>query len=201
MDTPMGQPTVLTPAEEQLLVSYILHMAVIGFPLTVNDLFTEVQKIVMSDGRKHKMKDGKPGELWRCWDYCSCHYRYLLLLIFIYFYFRGSLNTLIHWKHSLKSANYLSNVKKSNTETMEEVNWKKNLTLWCLDIMRSILTSHLKVIKTPQNVHKMCFWCVLMTFICEVKIDLIMSRHHYVKSIFLLTSSIVQVFDLLTSDK
>ena len=103
MDTPMGRPTVLTPAEEQLLVSYILHMAVIGFPLTVNDLFTEVQKIVLSDGRKHKMKDGKPGELWRCWDYCSCHYRYLLLLIFIYFYFRCSLNTLIHWKHSLKT--------------------------------------------------------------------------------------------------
>ena len=63
MDTPMGRPTVLTPAEEQLLISYILHMAVIGFPLTVNDLFTEVQKIILSDGRKHKMKDGKPGEL------------------------------------------------------------------------------------------------------------------------------------------
>ena len=76
---------------------------------------------------------------------------------------------------------------------------KKNLTLWCLDIMRPILTSHLKVIKTPQNVHKMCFWCVLMTFICEVKIDLIMSRHHYVKfffSINLLHSSSFWLFDI-----
>ena len=58
----MGRPTVLAPTEEQLIVTYILYMAVIRFPLTVNDLFTEVQKIVLSTGRKHTMKDGKPGE-------------------------------------------------------------------------------------------------------------------------------------------
>ena len=46
MDTPMGRPTVLTAAEEQLLVTYILHMAVIGFPLTFNDLFLEVFCVV-----------------------------------------------------------------------------------------------------------------------------------------------------------
>ena len=62
MDTPMGRPTVLTPAEEQLLVTYILHMAAIGFPLMLNDLFIEVQKIVLSDGRPHMMKNSKPGE-------------------------------------------------------------------------------------------------------------------------------------------
>ena len=62
MDTPMGRPTILTAVEEQLLMTYILHMAVIGFPLTLNDLFLEVQKIVLSDGRPNMMKNGKPGE-------------------------------------------------------------------------------------------------------------------------------------------
>ena len=62
----------------------------------------------------------------------------------------------------------LSDVKKSNSWTMEEVPKKE------LDIMRSILGSHLMIIKTSQNVHKM-FRVVLMTFTCEVKIGLIKS--------------------------
>ena len=62
MDTPMGRPTVLTVAEEKLLVTYVLHMAMIGFPLMLSDLCVEVQKIVVSDGRRNPMKDGKPGE-------------------------------------------------------------------------------------------------------------------------------------------
>ena len=40
-----------------------------------------------------------------------------------------------------------------------------------------------------------------MTFIFEVKFDLTKFEPHYVKLIFLLTSSIVEMFDFLTLDK
>ena len=66
--------------------------------------------------------------------------------------------------------------------------------------MRSILRSHLMIIKTPQNVHKICFRGVLVIFTCEVKFDLIKFEPHYVK-FFFRTSSIVKLFDILTFDK
>ena len=68
-------------------------------------------------------------------------------------------------------------------------------------MMRSILRSDLMIIKTPQNVHKICFRGVLVTFTCEVKFDLIKFKPHYVKFFFFRTSSIVMVFDILTFDK
>ena len=67
-------------------------------------------------------------------------------------------------------------------------------------MMRSILRSDLMIIKTPQNVHKICFRGVLVTFTCEVKFDLIKFEPHYVV-LFFRTSSIVMVFDILTFDK
>ena len=51
-------------------------------------------------------------------------------------------------------------------------------------MMRSILRSDLMIIKTPQNVHKICFRGVLVTFTCEVKFDLIKFEPHYVKFFF-----------------
>ena len=68
-------------------------------------------------------------------------------------------------------------------------------------MMRSILRSDLMIIKTLQNVHKICFRGVLVTFTCEVKFDLIKFEPHYVKFFFFRTSSIVKVFDILTFDK
>ena len=50
--------------------------------------------------------------------------------------------------------------------------------------MRSILRSDLMIIKTPQNVHKICFRGILVTFTCEVKFDLIKFEPHYVKFFF-----------------
>ena len=64
----------------------------------------------------------------------------------------------------------------------------------------SILTSHMMVTKTPQNVHRKCFLTILMTFIFDVKIDVNMCEPHYVNLFFLWTSSIVYVFDFLTFD-
>ena len=52
------------------------------------------------------------------------------------------------------------------------------------------------IIKTPQNVHKICFRGVLVTFTSEVKFE-----PHYVKFFFFQTSYIVKVFDILTFDK
>ena len=41
------------------------------------------------------------------------------------------------------------------------------------------------VIKTTQNVHKLCFQAILMTFTCDLKIDLIVFEPHHVKLFFL----------------
>ena len=61
--------------------------------------------------------------------------------------------------------------------------------------------------KNPQNVHRKCFWTILVTFIFDIKIDVIMCEPHYVNLFFLWTSPIVCVwlfdiwhlFDILTS--
>ena len=60
----------------------------------------------------------------------------------------------------------MSNVKKSNTWTMEEVH-KNKLTY----ILTSILTSHIKVIKIGQKYFLWTFSVFLVTIICDVKID------------------------------
>ena len=60
--------------------------------------------------------------------------------------------------------------------------------------------SHMMVTKNPQNVHRKCFWTILVTFIFDVKIDVNMCEPHYVNLFFLWTSSIVCVFDFLTFD-
>ena len=60
--------------------------------------------------------------------------------------------------------------------------------------------SHMMVAKNPQNVHRKCFWTILVTFIFDVKIDVNMCEPHYVNYFFLWTSSIVCVFDFLTFD-
>ena len=55
-----------------------------------------------------------------------------------------------------------------------------------------------------QNTSKTYFMnicSVLMIIKSDLKIDLIISELHYVKFFFLLTSSIDQVFDILTFDK
>ena len=49
-----------------------------------------------------------------------------------------------------------------------------------------------------QNVHGKYFWPILITFICDVKIDVNIFEPHYVNLFFVSTSSIVYVFDFLT---
>ena len=57
----------------------------------------------------------------------------------------------------------------------------------------------MKVTKIVQK-HFLCtFWGFLVTIICDVKIDANMCEPHYVNLFFLWTSSIVHVFDFLTS--
>ena len=63
----------------------------------------------------------------------------------------------------------------------------------------SILTWNMKVTKIVQK-HFLCtFWGVLVTIICDVKIDVNMCELHYV-NFFWWTSSIVHAFDFLTFD-
>ena len=78
----------------------------------------------------------------------------------------------------------------------KKINWHNEVhTYW-----RQFLTSHMMVTKNPQNGHRKCFWTILVTFIFDVKIDVNMCEPHYVNLFFLLTSSIVCVFDFLTFD-
>ena len=79
---------------------------------------------------------------------------------------------------------------------MEEVQKKNKLTQWGSQILTSILTSDMKVIKTAQ---KYFLW-TLVTIICDVKIDVNICEPHYVNLFFFWTSSIVQVFDFLRFD-
>ena len=51
--------------------------------------------------------------------------------------------------------------------------------------------------KTPENVHKICFWVIWRIFKCGFKIDLIIFLPAYVKLLF---SSLVQQFDFFTID-
>ena len=63
----------------------------------------------------------------------------------------------------------------------------------------SILTSHMMVTKNLQNVHRKCFWTILVTFIFNVKIDINMCEPHYVNLFFfvnLLHSLCVSLFDI-----
>ena len=95
---------------------------------------------------------------------------------------------------------FKKDVKKSNTWTMEEVHKKINWHNEVHKILTSILMSHMMVTKNPQNVHRKCFWTILVTFIFDVKIDVNMCEPHYVNLFFVWTSFIVHMFDFLTFD-
>lgn len=56
-----GAPTALTKAEEDQLVKYVLYSQRVGYPLTMEELRTEVQKIVGLHNRKTPFTDGRPG--------------------------------------------------------------------------------------------------------------------------------------------
>ena len=73
---------------------------------------------------------------------------------------------------------------------------KIKLTQWGSQILTSILMSQMMVTKNPQNVLRKYFWAILMMFISD---DINMCEPHYVNLFFLWTSSIVQMFDYLTS--
>ena len=62
----------------------------------------------------------------------------------------------------------------------------------------SILTSHMNVTKNPQNVDRNYIWPILMTSMCDVKIDINICEPHYVNLFFvnLLHSPGVLFFDI-----
>ena len=74
---------------------------------------------------------------------------------------------------------------------MEEVHKKIKLTQWGSQILTSILTSDMKVIKIAQKYFLWTFQVFLVTIICDVKIDVNICEPHCVNLIFLWTSSIV----------
>ena len=71
---------------------------------------------------------------------------------------------------------------------------QKKLTQWGSQILTSILTSHMIVTKNTQNVHRKYFWPTLMTFICDIKINI--NICHYLSSVMM---SLCQFIFLWTS--
>ena len=64
--------TILTPAEESMLVQWSLHMADIGYGRTREQLCLTVKKILDKDGRQNPFWDNFPG---RDWWYASGYTR------------------------------------------------------------------------------------------------------------------------------
>ena len=59
-----GPATVLTSAEEDMLVQWSLHMADIGYGRTREQLCLTVKKILDKDGRPNPFRDNYPGKDW-----------------------------------------------------------------------------------------------------------------------------------------
>ena len=58
----IGASTVLTPAEEDVLVLWLQSCLKRGFPRQDENLLNEVQKILIEDERDNPFKDSKPGK-------------------------------------------------------------------------------------------------------------------------------------------
>ena len=59
-----GPDTVLTAAEEEKIVEYIVHMSKIGYGRTKENVSRIVQKILVEEGRPKPFKDNLPGRKW-----------------------------------------------------------------------------------------------------------------------------------------
>ena len=77
----------------------------------------------------------------------------------------------------------MSNVKKSNTSTMDEVHKKFNLTQWGSHTIRSILRRNMKIIKNAPKHILWSFWRFSVTIICDIEFDLRVCKSHYIEVI------------------
>ena len=59
--TKPGSKTILTSAEEAVLVNYLKLMADVGYPVSRLELKTEVKKLLDRDGRNTPFKNNMPG--------------------------------------------------------------------------------------------------------------------------------------------
>ena len=62
MSTKRGPPTVLTAAEEQMLVDWALPMADLGYGRTREHMCATVKEILDKDGRENPFTDNYPGK-------------------------------------------------------------------------------------------------------------------------------------------
>ena len=86
----------------------------------------------------------------------------------------------------------MSNIKKRNIWTIEEVHTKNKFTQWCSHILTSILTSSMKV--TKIHFEGFWWWSYVPSKLTSISVNLIMWIY------FLWTSSIVQVLVFFTFD-
>ena len=97
---------------------------------------------------------------------------------------------MIEWDHSLNTfTNHPPEVQIKDVKKSKQLNYGSgsqeiNLTQWGSHIMKSILMSHMMVIQNPQNVHKVYFEIILMTFLCDIWIGLIVCESHCVIKLF-----------------
>ena len=62
--SPRGHPTILTNAEEELIVTAVVASGEYGFGRDKVDILSIVQDFVTTMGRPNPFKNGKPGEDW-----------------------------------------------------------------------------------------------------------------------------------------
>ena len=101
----------------------------------------------------------------------------------------------------------MSNIKKSNISTMEEVHTKNKFTQWCSHILMSILMSNIKVTKLVKNtfyLHFEGFWWswYVMSKLMSISVNHIMSINFFVNLLHSLPVCFLDIwhlFDNLTS--
>lgn len=72
-----GPDTILTAAEEKLLVDYTIHMAEIGFGRTQEQICNTVKNILDKDGPPNPFKNNKPARKW--WSLFMKHHSSITL--------------------------------------------------------------------------------------------------------------------------
>lgn len=60
----IGASPILTPEEEKHLVTWVLHSAKAGFPITKNQLLESVQMLMYDLKKENPFRNGKPGRHW-----------------------------------------------------------------------------------------------------------------------------------------
>lgn len=64
LECSMGPPTILSTAEENILIQWIFELAKLHYPISKLQLIDSVEQIIKETKRKNNFTDGRPGDKW-----------------------------------------------------------------------------------------------------------------------------------------